>query len=311
MVTLKPVTAHTPVLINEVLEYLAIGPGKTYLDVTFGSGGHTRAILEREPTSRVIAIDWDMKAIEEFGLPMQEEFGDRLTLLWGNFALLYRILKREGIKSVDGILADFGTSQIQIAHRAGFSVYRDTPLDMRMSPSHQKVTAAIVLNKASAATLQEIFSDFGQERYSKTIAQAIVQERQVKRFKTTGQLVDLIERVTPKQKGRRTIHPATRVFQALRIYVNHELDNITAFLKSAMTILPVGGRLVCISFHSLEDRLVKDFFKEQAKAENATVLTKQIVIAQAEELKRNPSARSAKLRALQVDNIHPNESDIE
>jgi 16S rRNA (cytosine1402-N4)-methyltransferase len=282
---------------NQVLEYLKPEAGKTYLDVTFGSGGHTRAILEREPHCRVIAMDWDTAALDQFGPALQEEFGDRIQLIWGNFALLYKILKKEKIESVDGILADFGTSQVQIVNRPGFSVYRDTALDMRMSPAHYQETAYQVLATFSEQALRELFWQLGEERHAKVIARAIVQERAKNQLTTTGQLADLIEKVVPSARGGSAIHPATRVFQALRIYVNKELDNINAFLGHAPTILKAGGRLVCISFHSLEDRLVKQFFANQEKAGILEVVTRKVVVAEPEEIKQNPSSRSAKLRA--------------
>src|SRR3989304_8974725 len=140
---------HKPVLVKEVINYLSPQPGKVYLDVTFGTGGHTKAILDHEPKCRVIAMDWDLVALDTYGLPLQEQYDDRLRLVWGNFALLYKILKKEQIHNLDGILADFGTSQIHLMERAGFSVFRDSPLDMRMSPPHQQITAAHVINKSS------------------------------------------------------------------------------------------------------------------------------------------------------------------
>ncbi|MDR3550011.1 MAG: 16S rRNA (cytosine(1402)-N(4))-methyltransferase RsmH [Candidatus Babeliales bacterium] len=293
-----PTRVHKPVLVQEVLTYLDIKPGGTYLDVTFGTGGHTRAILEREPTCRVIAMDWDNVVLDTFGVPLREEFGDRLTLLWGNFALLYKILKNENIHSLDGILADFGTSQVQLMDRPGFSMFTDTPLDMRMSPPHQQVTAAHLLNKASGEKLREIFWQLGEERAAKQIVYAIMEYRKKKWIATTGQLVKIVESVVPRNKKSR-IHPATRVFQALRLYVNRELNNITSFLPMAIEFLKPGGHLVCISFHSLEDRIVKTFFKEKDQAGLIELLTPRVVIGTPEEIKENPSARSAKLRAAQ------------
>jgi len=148
----KPTFYHKSVLVNEVLEYLDPKPGGVYLDATFGSGGHTRAILEAEPQCTVIACDWDSVSLETYGHPLQEEFPGRLRLIWGNFALLYKLLKKEQVDQLDGILADFGTSQMQITQRPGFSIYRDTDLDMRMSPAHQKTTAAEIVNKATLRT---------------------------------------------------------------------------------------------------------------------------------------------------------------
>lgn len=290
---------HKPVLTQEVLHYLDPQPNKTYLDVTFGSGGHTRAILEKEPQCKVIALDWDTKALEIYGQPLQQEFGDRLRLLWGNFALLYKILKKERIQSVDGILADFGTSQIQIFTRPGFSVYRDSQLDMRMSPAHQKITAEEVINQADEKTLATIFKELGEERYSRRIAWAITQERKKKRISRTLHLAKIIEKIVP-YNPRLKIHPATRVFQALRIYINEELNNINAFLSSAVKLISVDGRLVCISFHSLEDRIVKNFFKKAQQEEILSILTPKVVTASEEELRENSASRSARLRAAQV-----------
>ncbi|MCX5922148.1 MAG: 16S rRNA (cytosine(1402)-N(4))-methyltransferase RsmH [Candidatus Dependentiae bacterium] len=295
---IEPKRFHKPVLVQEVLTYLDLKPGKVYLDVTFGTGGHTRAILEREPGCRVIAMDWDQEILDTYGVPMVEEFGDRLRLIWGNFALLYKILKQSNIKSVDGILADFGTSQIQLMDRPGFSMFKDTPLDMRMSPAHQQITAYQVINKSSDTKLREIFWQLGEESQAKQITQAIMDARKKGWISTTKQLVEIIERVVPRQKKSRT-HPATKVFQALRLYVNRELNNITAFMPMALPALSKGGHLVCISFHSLEDRLVKTFFREQEEKGAVKVLTHRVVSGTPEEIQENPSARSAKLRAVE------------
>lgn len=287
---------HKPVLVNQVIEYLNVSPGKVYLDVTFGAGGHTQAILEKDPTCKVIAIDWDGLSIDTYFPALHEKYGDRISFLWGNFAQLHRILKKADIDKVDGILADFGTSQMQIVERAGFSIYRDRPLDMRMSASHQKITAEYLINKATEEKLSDIFWKYGEERHSRKIAHMIVEERKKRYIKTTGELADIVERLLGKHHK---IHPATRIFQALRIYVNQELDNIHSFLPAALKHLNPGGRLVCISFHSLEDRMVKDFFKQMAEEGVGHVLTKRVVVAEQDELRANPSSRSAKLRAFE------------
>lgn len=300
METESTILTHKSVLVSEVLEYLSPKPGGVYLDVTFGVGGHTRAILEKEPTCTVIAIDWDNQALETYGDPMLEEFGPRLILLWGNFAHLYKLLKKAGVEKVDGILADFGTSQVQISSRAGFSVYNDTPLDMRMSPAHQKSTAQDIVEHASEQELCEIFWQYGGEGRARAIAQAIVLERQTKRIATTAQLAKIVERAAPEKMNRR-VHAATKVFQALRIYVNKELDNISSFLAIALSLLNQDGRLVCISFHSLEDRLVKEFFKSQERMQRVSILTPKGVAASDEEIYANSSSRSARLRAAQLD----------
>jgi len=286
--------AHKSVLVTEVLRYINPEPHKIYVDATFGGGGHTRAILDAEPTCKVIGIDWDMKAIEENEPALMAQYGDRLTVLWGNFAHIYKLLKQAKIDKVDGILADFGTSQFQIHHKAGFSFQKDTLLDMRMSPAHQRKTAADIVNGYTEQDLAKLFFSYGEEAQAKKIARAIVLARTEKRITTTGQLVDLITSIMPVHHEKRTIHPATKVFQALRIEVNHELENIDSFLKAAISFLNPQGRLVCISFHSLEDRIVKNFFKEHSTLE---ILTPKPVTASPEEVQENPSSRSAKIRA--------------
>lgn len=293
--TVKQKVEHKSVMVAEVLAHLALKPGGIYLDVTFGGGGHTRAILESCADCTVVAMDWDARSLEENVEPLIEKFGDRIIPLWGSFAHLYKILKEKDFGQFDGILADFGTSQEQIFEGEGFSVYRDTPLDMRMSPAHQRITAEHVVNRSSALKLQEIFSQLGGERYSRTIAERIVEDRLTTPITTTKQLAKLIEKIVGF--GKQRIHPATRVFQALRIFVNHELENIESFLPSALHALKPGGRLVCISFHSLEDRIVKQFFKEHAARGDITLVTKRVVKASDEEVDANRSSRSACLRA--------------
>lgn len=290
-------TYHKSVLVNEVLTYLDLKPGGIYVDVTFGGGGHTRAILQAQPTCQVIALDWDQKAIETNAPELEKEFGDRIKIVWGNFSLLYRILKKEHIDAVDGILADFGTSQFQIHQKAGFSFQTDTPLDMRMSPAHQPKTAADIVNNASEKELLDILFTYGEEPQAKKIVRAIIAARAIRPITTTNQLTHIIESVIPLLafKHTRGIHPATKTYQALRIVVNHELENMQSFLQAANGALKPGGRLVCISFHSLEDRLVKSYFRDHYH--QIETLTKKPVTASEEELAQNPSSRSAKLRA--------------
>lgn len=284
---------HKSVLVAEVIEYLKPRPDGLYVDATFGGGGHTRAILRAEPTCRVIGCDWDKESLDEQAKKILEEFPNRFEALWGNFADLPSLLAKRKIAKVAGILADFGTSQIQIGTRAGFSFGLDTPLDMRMSTAHFQTTAAHIVNQASEAELAEIFWRYGEEGFSRRIARVICQERRKKRVETTAELARIVCMVVPYRHGK--IHPATRVFQALRIVVNKELDNIHALLKASIELLEPGGRLVCISFHSLEDRIVKQFIREHK--EELTNLTQHVVIAGEAELAVNLSARSAKLRA--------------
>jgi 16S rRNA (cytosine1402-N4)-methyltransferase len=287
-------TYHKPVLINEVLEALDIKPGKTYLDVTFGGGGHSRAILESDPTVKVIGMDWDLNAIDN-AESIIDEYPDRLRLIWGNFGHLYKLIKKHKIENVDGILADFGTSQFQIHERDGFSLYNDTPLDMRMSVSHFKTTAADIINHGTERELCEILWDYGEERHAKKIVYRIIEARSKKRIRTTFELAEIVKRaVGGRPVGN--IHPATRVFQALRIFINSELEQIKLFLPIALNLVKPGGRVACISFHSLEDRIVKQFFRVEADKGHGELVSRKAISASDEELAVNPSARSAKLR---------------
>ncbi|MBA3751920.1 16S rRNA (cytosine(1402)-N(4))-methyltransferase RsmH [Candidatus Dependentiae bacterium] len=294
MITEKPY--HIPVLIQEVLQFLNVKPHGVYIDTTFGGGGHTKAILDAEPTCQVVAFDWDKKALELNAPALEEEYKDRLYVHWGSFSHLKNHLKKLKINKVDGILADFGTSQYQILQEEGFSFTVESPLDMRMSPSHTQLTAYDVINKAPEEQLSDIFFTLGGERSARKVARFIITERAVTPIVSTTQLAAIVMKVIPRYS--RTIHPATKVFQALRIFINDELNNIKSLLTQALDVLKPQGRIVCISFHSGEDRIVKQFFK--AHTEVLTILTKKVIIATQEETDRNPSARSAKLRAAEL-----------
>ena len=287
---------HIPVLMNEVIENLNLKPGGTYLDVTFGGGGHSQAILNAHPDIKLVGFDWDQNALDN-AQPIIEKYEGRLQLYWGNFAHLYKIIKKHNLGPFDGILADFGTSQFQIHKSDGFSVFNNTALDMRMSASHFKTPASDIVNYASPEELRKIFWDYGEEKYTKPIVAAIVARRKKKRFKTTQDLATLIEDVVGP-KGHK-IHPATRVFQALRIVVNQELENIQSFFPAAMKALKPGGRLLCISFHSLEDRMVKEFYREQEGLLKGKTTHKRAIMASEEELAQNKASRSAKLRVIE------------
>jgi len=293
---------HKPVLMQEVFDYLNIKPRGVYLDVTLGGGGHTRMILDAEPTCTVIGMDWDKSVIDSVGKQLETDYPGRFTAIWGNFSKISVLMEKQKINKFDGILADFGTSQIQIGNTAGLSVYKDAYLDMRMSAAHFKETAYDVVNTYSEEDLANIIFYLGGERRSRAIARACVEKRKHKKITTTQDLVDVVISalsITKKSK----IHPATKTFQALRIHVNKELDNIESFLKNSIPLLKEKGRLVCISFHSLEDGLVKHFFKDRARIDNPNVriLTKKVCTATRAELEVNKSSRSAKLRALEVD----------
>ncbi len=288
-------TYHISVMPQEAINYLAIKPHGIYVDCTFGGGGHSRAILQADPTVSVIAFDVDPEAFEHNREALEKEFPGRIRFIWANFVTLRLALKKIGVHQVDGILADFGTSMHQIHHKAGFSFAKDKKLDMRMSAAHGTLTAADIINNASELELSTIFWRYGEERFGKQIARAIIQARSASKIITTIQLADIIRKAVPATKSN--VHPATRVFQALRIVVNHELDHIEGLLKQAPSVLKPGGRIVCISFHSLEDRLVKQSFKEQSGF--LEIVTPKVIIPTASEIAQNPSSRSAKLRAAQ------------
>lgn len=291
-------TYHKSVLVDEVIEYLNPEPNKTYLDATFGGGGHSKAILEKEPSCKVIALDWDKVAIDKNQPKLKEQYGDRLKVIWANFAHLKRVIEKEKIKKIDGILADFGTSQFQIKHTPGMSFQTDTPLDMRMSQAHYYFKASDIVNRYTEKQLADLIFKYGEERHSRKIAKAIVEQRKIEKFKTTKQLADLIQSLVPKKKPysqKYKIHPATKTFQALRIFVNKELENIEIFLRDSLEVVEPGSNIVCISFHSLEDRIVKFFFRENK--DKLEILTKKPITSTQEELDINPSCRSAKLRA--------------
>ncbi len=282
---------HTPVLLDETMQFLTPGPGGRFIDATLGAGGHTRAILERtEPDGRVLAIDQDESALAN-ARPALSSFGPRLLLAHGNFKQVSRLAAEHGFLQCDGVLADIGISSMMVDDASrGFSFMREGPLDMRMDRT-QELTAGHVVNTYSEKELAGILYTYAEERRSRPIARSIVRFRPLE---LTTDLVRAIERVTGGPRHGR-IHPATRTFQALRIYVNDELKSLDAFLDASMAVVRSGGRVVVITFHSLEDRIVKQKFR--APAVPGRVLTKKVVTGSDEEVRRNPRARSAKLRA--------------
>ncbi len=280
---------HTPVLLQEVLEYLAVRPEGVYIDCTLGFAGHASAIAERlGPEGRLIGLDRDPSALE-LARERLAGFGG-VELHHAEFSRIGEFA-RPG--TVDGILADFGVSSMHLdqAHR-GFSFQADGPLDMRMNPQGDAPTAAQVVNEADEEDLANLIYELGEERRSRRIARAIVRARPLH---TTAQLASVVKAAAPQMNG--PIHPATRTFQALRIQVNRELDEIEALLKAAPALLKPGGRLVVIAFHSLEDRPAKDALRAGRDAGVYDVLTRKPVTAGDEETRRNPRSRSAKLRA--------------
>ena len=299
-------TRHIPVLGREAVEWLSPRQGGIYIDATFGAGGYSRALLEVAGT-RVIGIDRDRTAIAG-GFDLVERSDGRLTLVEDRFSHLAEVCAAQGVEAVDGVVMDVGVSSMQLDQAGrGFSFRLDGPLDMRMG--HHGPSAADVIAKASEADLANIFYIFGEERYSRHVARAIVAARREAPITTTRALAELVGKVVHAKPGE--IHPATRTFQGLRIFVNEELDELHLALAAAEQVLKPGGRLVVVSFHSLEDRIVKNFIAARSKrgggsrhlpqvtesAPRFSLLTKRPVTAGDDEVAANPRARSAKLRA--------------
>jgi 16S rRNA (cytosine1402-N4)-methyltransferase len=288
--------SHVPVLLKEAIDFLAVRRGGTYIDATVGLGGHSYEIAKRlGAPGHLIGLDKDPSALEIARKKLAPQSADwpEITLLHRSFA---EIANGEQAATVDGILADIGVSSLQLDNAArGFSFQAEGPLDMRMDP-HAERTAEQVVNHLDERQLADVIYEFGEERRSRRIARAICRSRPIR---STAHLADVISAAArPMNQAERRIHPATRTFQALRIFVNRELDDLKALLAAAPQILKPGGRIIVISFHSLEDRIVKDAFRDGAmKDMYYRILTKKPVTASEEESDRNPRARSAKLRA--------------
>jgi 16S rRNA (cytosine1402-N4)-methyltransferase len=284
-------------MVQEVLEGLQCQSDRIYVDGTVGLGGHAEAILSQSaPSGRLVGLDQDFANLQKAGARLQP-FGSRALLIHSNYSQLIEVLERHRILTVAGILLDLGlsTEQLKVSGR-GFSFGGDETLDMRMNPDAQTMTAADLLNSKPEAELNRLFWEWGEERWARRIARRVVRARQLVPITTTTQLVDLIKQVVPVKAAFGRIHPATRIFQALRIAVNQELERLTSFIPQAITVLEPHGRLVIIAYHSLEDRIVKHAFIQAEKAGHLRRLHKKPLLPQEEEIRRNPSARSAKLR---------------
>jgi len=287
---------HVPVLVDEVRALLQPERGGVFVDCTVGLGGHARMLLD-SGASRLIGIDRDPDALA-LARAALEPFGDRVTLVHADYRELPAVLDAQGVGEVAGVLADLGVSSMQLdADGRGFSFRRDEPLDMRMDRSRGE-TAAEMLDRVDETALADLIYRFGEERRSRQVARAIVTARQAGPIRTTGQLAEIVRRGV-RARGWQRIDPATRTFQALRIWVNGELDGLESFIGDVARRLQPGGRLAVIAFHSLEDRVVKHTLRALARGDEAilTVLTKHPVVAGDAEQAANPRARSAKLRA--------------
>lgn len=284
---------HTSVLLPECMHFLAPEAGKIYVDGTLGLGGHTAAILAASaPDGRVVAFEWDDSALRH-ALTRLDDFKDRLTVVRRNFAELAAGLDEIGIQEIDGLLIDIGVSSLQLdMGERGFSFQRDEILDMRMD-NRGETTAGSILATGSEQELADIFFYYGEERQARPIASAIVEYRKKEEIRTTKQLVRIVAHAVPKRFHPKKIHVATKVFQALRIAVNTELTNLARILDDAVRYLKPGANFCVISFHSLEDRIVKRKFKNNELLE---VLTGKPVMSSPEEIAINPRSRSARLR---------------
>ena len=286
---------HEPVLLKEVRHYLEVREGEKYIDATVGGGGHAKAILKSG--GKLLAIDCDPEAVKA----AREYFSTACPntswrLAQGNFKNLARIAKKNGFTNIAGILFDLGVSSFQLGEKErGFSFDLEGPLDMRMDPE-LKVTAADLVNGLNKGELNELFSKFGQKYYSRRLAEAIVNARQLKPIRTTRELAAVVSKVRQREIRGSRLHPATLCFLALRVVVNDELNNLEAALPQALSLLKSRGRLLVISFHSGEDRFVKQFLRNSKKEGKIKVITKKPVRPTTEEIASNPRSRSAKLR---------------
>ncbi len=287
---------HEPVLVAETVTILDPARGGLFVDCTVGLGGHSRALLEAG-ASRILGLDRDRDALAAAASALAE-YADRVELVHADYRDLDQVLDARGIERVAGTLADLGVSSMQLgADGRGFSFQRDESLDMRMDQTSGK-TAAELLRDVEEEDLANIIFQYGEERYSRRIARAIVQARRTAPVTTTGQLAQLVRRAIPS-RGYQRIDPATRTFQALRIWVNRELEGLDTFLVAAARRLLAGARFAVIAFHSLEDRIVKHTFRALGQPAAIRILTKRPIEAGADEMARNPRARSAKLRAIE------------
>ncbi len=287
---------HLPVLLNEVIENLKLEAGDVILDGTLGGGGHSFEILRRiVPGGRLIGVDRDPEAVERARKAL-ESYAGNTELINDNFRAIDLILKKAGEERIDGALFDLGISSFQIDEgERGFSFLRDGPLDMRFDAGGE-ISARDVVNGFGEEEIADIIRDYGEERHAKLVARAICSERKRKRIDTTGDLVDVIHRAVGRKYTRQRIHPAARTFQALRIFVNDELGSVENGIRKTITYLNPGARICVISFHSLEDRIVKNIYRAEAGAGTLAIINKKPIRPGGDEVRKNPRSRSAKLR---------------
>ena len=289
---------HTPVLVKEVLEYLNIGPGAKIIDATINGGGHTMAILEQYPDVKILGIEWDPAIFENLKLKI-ENLSQNLILMNDSYVNLKNIVEKCDFRP-DGILFDLGLSSWHLGSSGrGFSFKNNEVLDMRFNPKVQSENVADIVNKYSEDGLRELISSLGEEQFSVSIAKNIVRARKEKPIIMTEELVNVISQSVPEWYKHKKIHFATKTFQALRIAVNHELENVERGISEAIKVLKPGGRLVVISFQGLEDKIVKNIFQEKTKAGIVKFVVKGTIKPSWEETKSNPRARSAKMKVIE------------
>lgn len=286
---------HTPVLLNEVLEMLAPKPGENFIDATVNGGGHAKAIFEKvAPDGRVMGMDWDNDVIEK----LRAENLPNLVVVNASYTTLTRAAAENDFTEVNGVLFDLGMSNWHIEESGrGFSFMRDEPLDMRFDKA-EGISAAEFVGQSSEADLERIISEYGEERFAPAIARAIIQSRQKEPIERTGQLVEIIKQAVPSWYLRQRTHCATKTFQAVRIAVNHEFENIENGIDQAIELVVTGGRVAVITFHSLEDRLVKNIFKKKVAEGSVSLINKKAIKPSWTEVVSNRKARSAKLRVV-------------
>lgn len=287
---------HIPVLVKEVVQYLDPKPSENFVDATIGEAGHTTAILQKNaPNGKVLGIEFDPELYQK----LKDKKIDRLILANDSYGELEKIIEENNFRPIKGILFDLGMSSWHLEESGrGFTFQKNEPLDMRYSCSG--LTAARIVNKWSEKEIESILREYGEERFSGRIAEEIVWQRKQQPIETTFQLVEIIKRAIPKRYQRQKIHPATRTFQALRIAVNNEPENLKKGLSQTLNLLQSEARIVVISFHSGEDRIAKNFFKENKQKGLLKILTKKPVRPSASEAKENPRSRSARLRAGEI-----------
>jgi 16S rRNA (cytosine1402-N4)-methyltransferase len=307
--------AHYPVLLKEVLQYVGAEKGESFIDATVGAGGHSKAIIEANSRAHVLGLDLDGESLKRLEDKFtQSKFGQRVTLVHSNYKNVARAAAEQGLEKVSGIILDLGFSSLQLGDpERGLSFQAAGPLDMRYD-RNQKLTAGEIVNKYPETKLAEIFKNYGEENFSRRIAHAIVRQREVSDYSATDEVFRVIQKALPAPVKHKAPDSARRIFQALRIEVNAELENLRKALPDMFQLLEIEGRLVVISFHSLEDRIVKNFFNELAKGcicppdfpecvcgrkPLAKILTKKPITASEKELAENPRSKPAKLRAIE------------